>query len=277
MTTRVLCALLMLTLSATASGQQPAGRLSFSATLESIKVNVQPEDVVTRQFRLTLDPGQPTTRFRAKVEDWWRSEDGSQSHYAPPGTLSRSCANWVSINPVDSVVRASETLVIRLTANVPAEVTDGGYWCVLTVDEVPDPEANEPGVGVKFLASVSTGIFLYLGDIDRAASILDLRVTGNRAQLTVRNDGNAPIGIEGQLEFLAAGAETATAAMPIPRTTVLTEPVTRSIISASLPPSSVLPPGRYRLRAVLDFGADHLIGAEREVEVTRTGGHDIVR
>lgn len=249
--------------------QAPQGRLSFSATLESIRVNVRPDEVVTRQFRLTLDPGQPRTRFRARVEDWWRSEDGSQSHYAPAGTLRRSCARWVSINPVDSIVGSEETLVVRMTVNVPHEVPNGGFWCVLTVDEVADPEEMSAGVGVKFLASVSTGIFLYAGDVRRLASIVDLKVASDTAVVTVQNDGNAPIGVEGRLEFLAEGASGNPATLSLPRTTVLTEPVTRGVIQAALPPASVLPSGRYRVRAILDFGADHLVGAEREIEILR--------
>lgn len=74
--------------------------LSFHATLESIKVDARPQQVITRQFKLTLDPNQPETRFKARVEDWWRSEDGAQSFYAEAGTLRHSCARWVSLNPV---------------------------------------------------------------------------------------------------------------------------------------------------------------------------------
>ena len=121
--------------------------MSFSATLTSIKVNARPGQVITRQFQLTLDPGQPRTHFKAKVEDWWRSQDGLQSHYAAPGTLQRSCAPWTSLNPVESAVSAGETLTIRVTVNVPRELAPGGYWCALTVDQVPDP-LTSTGVGV---------------------------------------------------------------------------------------------------------------------------------
>ena len=73
----------VLALVVTPSSQAPRP-MSFSATLTSIKVSARPGQVVTRQFQLTLDPGQPRTHFKAKVEDWWRSQDGLQSHYARP-------------------------------------------------------------------------------------------------------------------------------------------------------------------------------------------------
>jgi len=51
---------------------------------------------------------------------------------------------------------------VRITAAVPRAATPGGYWCVLTVDQLPDPLASDEGVDMRFAASVSTGIFLYL-------------------------------------------------------------------------------------------------------------------
>lgn len=243
--------------------------LSFQATLDSIKIDAQPRQVITRQFKLTLDPGQPETRFRARVEDWWRSEDGSQSFYGDAGTLNHSCARWVSLNPVESSVRAGETLIIRISVSVPAEMASGGYWCALTVDEIPDPQAVQEGVGVKFVASVSTGIFVNVGTIERAARIIDLQIGPETALIKLRNEGNAPVGVDGRLEFYAPGATEPAATVVVPRGTLLTEPSLDSTLIARLPPSSQLPSGRYRVRAILDYGAPHYIGAEREVELVR--------
>jgi hypothetical protein len=265
-------AILLLAAAPLVAADQQSGRLSFSATLESIRVNARPDDVITRQFKLTLDPQQPRSTFHAKVEDFWRSEDGTQSFYGTPGTLRRSCAKWVGLNPVDATVSATETLTVRISITVPHELPSGGYWCALTVDEVPDPLVETAGVvGVRFLASVSTGIFVYVGDVRREASILDLRVSADSASLRVRNDGNTPLGIEGKLEFFSGAAASPTATVTLPRTTVFTEPSIEGAIAVKLPAAVDLPAGTYRLRAILDFGADHYVGAEREVLVSRGG------
>jgi hypothetical protein len=263
----VLCG--FVSMASTAAAQQSPG-LSFQATLESIKITAQPGQVVTRQFRLTLDANQPPTRFRARVEDWWRSEDGQQTFYRPAGTLQRSCAEWVSLNPVESTVAPGETLTLRLSVAIPLEVRPGGFWCALTVDEVPNPlAAPQEGVGVRFTASVSTGIFVYLDPVQRVASIQDVQVTGDQVQVRVRNDGNAPLGIEGKVEFLTPGAQTPTATVVLARTTVLTEPSPAGVVTTVIPSEDVLPAGVYRTRVILDFGADHYIGAEREVTIRR--------
>lgn len=248
---------------------QTPGGLSFQATLESIRVDARPAQVITRQFRLTLDRNQRETHFRARIEDWWRNEDGSQSFYAEPGKLRHSCGRWVSLNPVESSVKPGETLVIRLTISVPVEMASGGYWCALTVDEIPDPKDVPSGVGVRFVASVSTGIFVNVGRIERAARILDLGLRQNGVFVRVRNEGNTPLGIEGRFEFFAAGAQEPSATLMIPRTTVLTEPSPDGVLQVRLPAAPELPSGQYRVRAILDYGAPHYIGAEGELSVVR--------
>jgi hypothetical protein len=266
---RSLALLCLLSIPVPAVAQAPGG-LSFQATLESFKIDARPQQVVTRQFRLTLDANQRATRFKARVEDWWRSEDGRQSIYAAPGTLRRSCARWASLNPVEASVKPGETLVIRITLALPSELAAAGYWCALTVDEIPDPMKAQSGVAVRFAASVSTGIFVNVGPIERAARILDLDVGSDMARVKVRNEGNGPLGIDGRLEFFLPGASSPTATVVVPRGTVLTEPSIDGTLTARLPSASILPSGRYRVRAVLDFGGSHFLGAEREFDVIRS-------
>ncbi|MEX2271460.1 MAG: hypothetical protein WD690_08325 [Vicinamibacterales bacterium] len=246
-------------------------QLSFKATLSSLKISARPGQVQTREFRLTLDPGQPTTRFKAHMQDWWRSEDGSQSFYAEPGTLTKSCGRWVTLNPVESDVAAGETLTTRLTVSVPGEARPGGYWCVLTVDELPDPLAATEGVGIKFMASVSVGVFIYVGEVQRAAELTAVDVRGNTAIVRIRNNGNTPLAIEGRFEFLVPGATQPTAVINLARGTLLTEPIATGLFSIQLSDASLLPSGRYLVRAIVDYGVDHYIGTEREIDIVRAG------
>jgi hypothetical protein len=157
-----------------------------------------------------------------------------------------------------------------VTVSLPRELAPGGYWCALTVDQIPDPAAAGAGVGVHFVASVSTGIFLYVDPVERQATIVGLRVDGDRAIVRVRNGGNAPLGIEGRLQFFAPGGTTAVATIEMPRGTLLTEPTVEGDFAAALPSVATLPSGRYLLRAILDIGAAQDIGAEQEVVITRT-------
>lgn len=242
---------------------------TFTATLSSIKIVARPGQVLTREFRLTLDPEQTKTRFKSHMQDWWRSEDGTQSFYRDPGTLSRSCGRWVTLNPVETEVLPGATMITRLTVAVSPEAIPGGYWCVLTVDELLDPLAPRAGVGVKFLSSVSVGVFVYVGELQRAAEITAVDVRQDMAVVQLRNDGNTPLAIEGRFEFVKPGAATPTAVVHLARNTLLTQPVVTGLFSAKLPDAASLPSGRYLVRAIVDYGADHYIGTQRELDIVR--------
>lgn len=243
--------------------------LTFNATLGAVRIAARPGDVYTRQFQLSLDANQPRAQFKAHFEDWWRSEDGRESFYAPPGAIRQSCSSWATANPVESAVEPGGTLVVRYTIAVPLEIEPGGYWCALTIDQVPDPATVRPGVGVRFLASISTGIFIDIGAVTRAADITDVRVEAGRATVGMRNVGNTPVPVEGRVEFVRPGTTDPLAVVAIPRGTLLPERVTTGIFGAPLPDVVALPPGRYLVRAVMDIGLAHYIGAEREITVTR--------
>lgn len=252
-----------------ALGAGPAAALQFSATLDSIRVEARPGETINRSFLLRLAPDEQATRFHSHVEDFWQSEDGTRSFYQPPGTLERSCGPWVTLNPVEREVEAGGVLDVRLTVTVPTAAGPGGYWCALTVDQIADPMAASDGVDVRFLASISVGIFVYLAPIEREVRVLEVEVGAESARLRVANQGNAPVAVEGRFEFLHPETTDAAAIVPLPRTTLLLEPIASRWIAVPLPDPSQLPTGRYLVRTVIDIGLDHYVGVQREMEVHR--------
>lgn len=248
----------------------PAEAVTFNASFAPIRISAKPGQVLTTSYRLGLDEADPRTHFKVEVQDWWRSEDGRQSFYAPAGSISRSCGHWVSANPMEATVAGGEALNIRLTVSVPQDVQPGGYWCALSVDEMPDPLAVLPeGVGVKFLASVSTGVYVYIDPVERGADVLAIDVDGAQATARIQNTGNTPTAVEGRFEFVRPGDTTPLAVVALPRNMLLTEPVRTAAFSVPLPDRASLPSGRYTVRLILDIGLDHYIGLQRTVDLVR--------
>lgn len=269
-TPTVLRSAALLAVAAAAFIASPAEAVTFNASFAPIRMSAKPGQVLTTSYRLGLDEADPRTHFKVEVQDWWRSEDGRQSFYAPAGSISRSCGHWVSANPMEATVTGGEALNIRLTVSVPHDVQPGGYWCALSVDEVPDPLAMMPeGVGVKFLASVSTGVYVYIDPIERGADVLAIDVDGRRATARIENTGNTPTAVEGRFEFVRPGETAPVAVVALPRNMLLTEPVRTAALSVQLPDAATLPSGRYTVRLILDIGLDHYIGLQRSVDLVR--------
>jgi len=266
----VIPAVTLVAVAATAFIASPAEAVTFNASFAPIRISAKPGQVLTTSYRLGLDEADPRTHFKVDVQDWWRSEDGRQSFYAPAGSISRSCGHWVSANPMEATVAGGEALNIRLTVSVPQDVQPGGYWCALSVDEMPDPLAVMPdGVGVKFLASVSTGVYVYIDPVERGADVLAIDVDGSRATARIENTGNTPTAVEGRFEFVRPGETTPVAVVALPRNMLLTEPVRTAALSVPLPDVATLPSGRYTVRLILDIGLDHYIGLQRSVDLVR--------
>ncbi len=247
-----------------------ASAMKFHADLTSIKVNAEPGDTVNRQFSMTLAPDQAHVQLHLSTQDFYRSADGTHSFYCKPGTLTHSCANWVSLNPADDALDPGRRLDARLTIAVPADIKPGGYWCVLTIDEVPDPLASgTDNAGVRFYTSISIGIFVFVGAVTTDAHIDDVSITPSTAALTLSNIGNTPFSASGRFEFVKPGTTLPVATIPLQRTSVFCEPIKTAILTAPMPDATALPAGRYLVRAILDIGLDHYIGVQKEMDVTR--------
>ena len=249
----------------------PAQANTFTAAFSPIRVNANPGDVVTTHVTVTLGPGPRAIDFRAHMEDWWRTADGLKTFYRAPGTLRRSCSRWVSLDPAEQAVVPGGRLDVRLTITVPADVGPGGYWCAVTVDEQADPLTVAHRTGISFVASFSTGVYVYIAPLKRDAVITDLRVDGEYVEVAVRSLGDTPLRVDGTVELRRPGQDAVVATVTLERNVLLPEPIAATVLRGKLPDGATLPDGRYVARGIVDVGLDHYLGAEKTVQVTHAG------
>ena len=256
-----------------AANAPPAHAISFHFSPASINIEARPGQIINQTLTLTLANDAKPTHFKARVEDWWRSADNLRTFYAAAGTISRSCGRWCSVNPVETAVKPGETLVVKVSLRVPDDAKPGGYWAALTVDEVTDPMLPKPtGVAMIFRASLSVGIYVEIPTATRAAHIVEIRISGQHATVVLSNDGNIPLRVTGTFEFYKVGEEQPVASVTFGGDPVLPEPINTCAFDASLPDAQVLPSGRYKVRAIVDLDLDHLLGAEKELDIVRSIG-----
>lgn len=257
-----------------AGARAPAKAISFHFSPANVSVEARPGEIVNRTLSLTLANDTTPTHFKARVEDWWRSANNERTYYAAPGTISRSCAPWCSVNPVETGIKSGETMEVKISIHVPDDVKPGGYWAALTVDEVPDPtQPKLPGVAMIFRASLSVGVYVEIPTATRSARITGVGVANNRANVTLMNDGNIPLRINGTFEFYKQGQDLPVATAQIGGDPLLPEPINTCTFSTVLPDAAKLPSGKYRVRVIMDAGLDHLMGAEKETDILRTDDH----
>ncbi|MDR3708854.1 MAG: hypothetical protein P4L33_11160 [Capsulimonadaceae bacterium] len=251
-----------------------AGALTFRAALTPIHVTAQPGDVVNSTYFMTVIKAEHPTHFRVHAEDYYKNEDGS-GNYLSPGHISHSCANWIQLNPGEATINVGEMLKVRMTIAVPTGAKPGGYWCVMTIDEVPDPDAvasqQQQGrsIGVRSLTSISVNVYVDILPLDKEARIMSVQIGGDQAVLRVADTGNCELTATGRIEFAKPGDDKSIAIAPIQKTSIFCEPVNTTSIKVDLPTTDVLPSGRYLVRVVLDIGLDHYIGAQKEMEIDR--------
>ena len=246
--------------------------LDLRYSLNSIKIEARPGQYVTRTFHVGLPVTEKPAHIRARAEDYWVSEDGRQTFYREPGgpdAPKRSCATWVKVNPVEAALEPGDDLTIKISVAVPEGTKPGGYWCAFTMDEVADPLAKQPGTGLTFLASFSTGVFVSVPPVERAAAIAGVDVGPDEVMVRVRNDGNGPIGAQGYVEFVPVAGNGRPITIVVPREGVFPEPIRTRALYAPLPNAQALPSGRYRVRVVMDVGLDHYVGVEKEIDLKR--------
>jgi hypothetical protein len=105
--------------------------------------------------------------------------------------------------------------------------------------------------------------------VHRAATITGIEATADDATVKVRNDGDCPLTVRGRFEFVRNGETVVGATTPWRPQTLLPQPVKDGSFVATLPDIKALPPGRYIVRAIVDIGLDHYIGAQKELEIAR--------
>lgn len=246
--------------------------LTFHAALSPIHAVALPGEVVNRDFTLSLPATEARTQFKLHVQDFYRSEDLKQSFYKDPGTLPQSCAPWVQINPVETAVDPGTTLDAKISIVVPGDAKPGGYWCVLCVDQVPDPLAPplpDGSIGMRCLASITLGIYVDIEPVNIQGRITAVSIDGQSASVTVADTGDCPVFASGRFEFVRPGQTAPFVSVPIAKTTIYPQPINSARLSVTLPGSDKLPSGSYLVRVVVDIGLDHYIGVQKEIELSR--------
>ncbi|MCD6116641.1 hypothetical protein J7K93_06485 [bacterium] len=97
--------------------------------------------------------GDKAKGIRIYKTDYMFRADGANV-YGEPGTMPRSCAEWITYSPTRLVVEAKSTSEVMYTITVPdADTLTGTYWSMFMIEPIPDnllnPDISKEQIGVK--------------------------------------------------------------------------------------------------------------------------------
>src|SRR5690554_442127 len=222
----------------------------------------EPGEFFTGELEIT-GAKEKTVRMRAYLEDWQFDRGGAVNFFAA-GTLPRSAAGWLRIEPADFIVPAGEKRLIRVFGTVPPETEAGDYWAAFFVESIPLLPAKKSGVTVTGRLGGSITVTVE-GETEKKAQVTYMDVCweeGISGKIHFVNEGNVRLNPHGRVEIRDIQGKSVETIL-IPEARVLPGQEREIRFGRKI----VLEKGSYVALAILDYGGEKLVGAQAVFEV----------
>ncbi len=231
-----------------------------------VELPVLPGGEVTQTVRVDNPSQVAALSVEAYFSDILLAPDGS-SIYLEGGSIEKSIAPWVTVNPLNFILDPSDVLPVSYTVSVPDDAAPGTYWSVLFFEsQSPDTRSSESGIGVTTVVRVGHIIYATVGQPTLEGRIVGIRYDNSRSagaiRLTIQNSGDGLIRMDGHIEVRSlTGNLVQTLSM---QGAASFPDSTHDLV---VPMSEPLASGEYVILAVLDYGAASVIAGEGQVQV----------
>jgi P pilus assembly chaperone PapD len=236
----------------------PSTSAQAQLTVDALEVFVSApgDDEAVRTVRVRNDG---TERIQAEVttEDWERDETGT-NRFLPLGSHTNSCRDAIRVFPGTVALEPGESATLRV--GIAAGTSD--CWAVVFLAH----RTTTGSAGRQLSYTVRTGVKVYVEPVpavrDGAIESMQVRDSANGVlDVAFRNAGRVQLAVQGTVEVRRADDSVAWSE-PVPAFPVL--PGARRRLAMAMP---ALPPGRYVVLALLDFGGAELIAGQLDYEV----------
>ena len=229
----------------------------------------------TRTFQVRNDGDRPL-QAEVSIEDWDRTLDGKNRFFGA-GTTASSCAARLSVFPRSLRLEPGQVGVVRVALAPDSAGASAPCWSIVFVS---NPASMQQGAR-QLLYTMRTGVKVY-GEPAvprRDGAVVDMLLEdgatdgtttppagpasapGAALGVTFRNLGDVQLRVQGAVEVRRFD-NTLVDRLSFDAFPVL--PGADRRVDVAVPP---LPPGRYLLLALLDFGGDEITAGQLEYEV----------
>ena len=236
---------------------QVNGVINFWISPTQFDLSLFQGDQSTQSF-IVRNLGKTNLRLRVYAADWLLTRAGDNKYFEA-GKLSRSCATWLTINPVEFEIPPDSTQLVRFTLNVPDNVS-GEYWCIIFFESIPIPSKWSPMV--KVAGRLGSYIFVTIPNTEkRQGDIITLDVKeGSSYEITAtfKNSGNVHLRLNCEIK-IKDSLDAIIWSKQINNVFVL--PNSERTIGAIA--DKELEAGKYSAIITIDYGADEILEGVR--------------
>ncbi len=218
----------------------------------------------TLSFQVLNNEAEPL-EIQINLADWDRDITGENRFY-PPGTLPRSLAPWLSVSPLRFDLAPNEQREIRFSIKVPSDIA-GTHWAAIMVEAAPkQPQPQPPGTTIVVRRRFAVKVLETppgTGTKDGRITLIDVRGL-NPPNIFIEFENRGTIHtpeVKGRIEIRDdKGA-------PLEKLEVESFPALPGAkrllkVTSARKKGDLLPPGKYLILAILDYGGESLAGGQ---------------
>ncbi|MCS6903139.1 MAG: dockerin type I domain-containing protein [Candidatus Bipolaricaulota bacterium] len=217
----------------------------------------------TLAFQLINNEADPL-EIQISLADWDRDLHGENRFY-PPGTLPRSAAGWLSVSPVRFDLARNEQREVKFSLRVPRDI-EGTYWAAILVEASPKQTQPQPGTTVVVRRRFAVKVFQTppgTGKREGRITMLDVRGL-NPPNVWVEFENRGTVHVQRVTGRVEIRDEKGSTVDKIEFDSFPTLPgAKRQLkVTSGRKKGDLLPPGRYAVVAILDYGGESLAGGQ---------------
>jgi P pilus assembly chaperone PapD len=240
-------------------------------SVAELEVFLQPEAAASRTgvIRITNEADQPVQAL-LEVQDWRRDETGA-NQFRPLGSVAGSCGGQIEVFPAAVRIDAHATEAVRVSFTGTAATS---CWAIVFIQANEPP--RQPGRQSQVTYVIRTGVKVYVqperavrsGEVSAVRLVTVQQSAADSSsvrsvEVLFLNTGEAHLRTAGAIEVRNADNQVAA------KLSIASFPIAPHDTRRLLLPLPQLPPGRYIVLALLDYGGAEIAAGQAELEIPR--------
>jgi P pilus assembly chaperone PapD len=238
----------------------PTESVYAQITIDRDTVILNPANASERIADLIVrNTGSANVQASVQLEDWDVDAQGT-SHWRKAGAVAGSCGGRVLVSPSALQLAPGEQHVVRVSLKSNARF-DAECWSAAVVSATGAATVAANNDSTKSSARTTVPLYVSPSGLRVDGELSDMYVKGDSLEIVFKNTGKVRTNIVGQVAVQTPDESVVTT---IPIEAVMVHVGATRRLRVAMPK---LPPGKYVLVAMVDFGGDQLTAVQAALEM----------